>query len=174
MAVLVAYGSSEGQTKKIAGAIAKQLRERGDDVRTFDTSGLQGDLDLDAFDHIIVAASVHEKRHQQSVEIFVSTKLAKAEKKPALFISVSLAAAFDDGQQDAKSYIDNFLQHTNWKPDQTLAVAGALRHGEYGYYKEQIIKYFVLINRDVEDQEADHEFTNWDNLATQIDKFMAG
>ncbi len=51
-------------------------------------------------------------------------------------------------------------------------VAGAVRHGEYGYYKEQILQHVVLQDHDVEIPKEDHEFTDWDQLARSIAEFV--
>ena len=138
----------------------------------FDTSGYLGDLQPGSFDKIIVAGSVHENRHQEDTEFFVVANLGPLQSRDTLFISVSLAAAFDDGALDAQSYVDEFIEKTGWRPDQSLKVAGAVRHGEYGYYKEQVLKHHVLGERPIEDPQSDHEFTDWKSLAKSIDGFV--
>ena len=93
MNILIAYGSSEGQTRKIVETITARLHGLRHIAELFDTASSPVHLRMDAYDKIIVAASVHQERHQESVEIFVITKLTKVH-KPTLFISVSLSAAF--------------------------------------------------------------------------------
>ena len=172
MKVLIAYGSTEGQTRKISETLAAQIRELGHEVELFDTSGLPGGLHVEEFDKVIMAGSVHEKLHQDSLEIFVVSRLKKLQTKPTMFLSVSLAAAFEDGTTEAKGYVDSFLDKVGWCPTQILLVAGAVRHGEYGYYKEQILEHVVLEGRGLEDTASDHEFTDWEFLAKSIDEFI--
>jgi menaquinone-dependent protoporphyrinogen oxidase len=172
MKVLIAYGTTEGQTRKIAEAVAAQISELGHDFELFDTSGLKGDLHPESFDKIIIAGSVHEQQHQMAVEIFVAVNLKKLQTKPTMFLSVSLAAAFEDGLADAQGYVDSFFGNVGWRPAQSLLVAGAVRHGEYGYYKEQILKHVVLEDRNLDDPESDHEFTDWKLLAKAIVEFI--
>lgn len=173
MKVLIAYGSTEGQTKKIVKAVAKQIRGLGHEVAMFDTSGLMGDLRPAAFERIIIAGSVHVERHQETMELFVRSHLEELHSKPALFISVSLAAAFDDGMVDAKGYVDGFAKKTGWAPKTALLVAGAVRHGEYGYYEEHIFEHVVIKDRSLDDPSKDHEFTDWDVLAKDVNGFIA-
>ena len=99
MKVLIAYGTTEGQTRKIAEAVAAQISELGHDFELFDTSGLKGDLHPESFDKIIIAGSVHEQQHQEAVEIFVAVNLKKLQTKPTIFLSVSLAAYDRPGQK---------------------------------------------------------------------------
>jgi menaquinone-dependent protoporphyrinogen oxidase len=168
MRILIAYGTTEGQTRKIAKAVAARVQELGHDAHLFDTAGLEP-VDVDTYDEVVVAASVHHERHQESVEGFVMASLAELQKRPTLFLSVSLAAAFPEGASDAKRYADAFLRSTGWKPMMSLLVAGALRYDEYDYFKAQIIEHVVLKCREVEGAKGDYEFTNWESLFQAVD-----
>jgi len=172
MRLFIAYGTGEGQTHKIVESIKDQLTGLGHEATIYDTSTILGDLEPASFDQIIVAGSVHEHRHQQGVEMFVLANLKTLRAKPSMFISTSLAAAFDDCRSDAQEYVDQFVEQSGWQPHTTLMVAGAVRHGEYGYYKEQILQHEVLKGHDVEIPKQDHEFTNWDELARSIAEFV--
>ena len=172
MKVLIAYGSTEGQTRKVVKAVARQIREFGHEVAMFDTSGLLADLHPASFERIIIAGSVHVERHQETMELFVRSHLDELQTKPALFISVSLAAAFDDGMSDAQGYVDSFAKYTGWVPEKSLLVAGAVRHGEYGYYEEHIFEHMVIKGRALDDPTKDHEFTDWDALAKDVERFV--
>ena len=66
-----------------------------------------------------------------------------------------------------------FLNNTDWQPGQHLLVAGALRYGEYGYYKETILKQQVLRDRAMQNPGEDQEFTDWDSLGREVDAFLA-
>jgi menaquinone-dependent protoporphyrinogen oxidase len=171
MRTLIAYGTSEGQTRKIAEVVATRVQELGHDAHLFDTASPEA-IDVDAYDKIVVAASVHHERHQESVEVFVITSLAELQKRPTLFLSVSLSAAFPEGVSDAQRYADALLHSTGWKPTTSLLVAGALRFDEYDYFKAQIIQHVVLKCREVEGAKGDYEFTNWENLFRAVDSFI--
>jgi menaquinone-dependent protoporphyrinogen oxidase len=172
MKVLIAYATTEGQTRRIATRIAGQARERGHDVRLVDVGSKPSDVHPADFDAIIIAASVHHEKHQDDVEDFVSASKAMLATKPTLFLSVSLAAAFEEGRQDADRYIASFVRNSGWKPDKSVAVAGAVRSKEYDYYQQQILKYVVLRDRKVDRPEQDHEFTDWKALAGAVEAFL--
>ncbi len=172
MRILVAFGTSEGQTRKIAEAVAARVRELGHDAHLFDTAGSPADLHVASYDKIVVTGSVHQQRHQESVEVFVAARLTELQKRPTLFLSVSLSAAFAEGMTEAQSYVDTFLASTGWKPTQSLLVAGALQYAEYDYFKEQLIEHVVLKGRKVEGSKGDHEFTDWASLSRVINSFV--
>ena len=173
MKILIAYSTTEGHTRKIANAVAAQTRDLGHTADLFDTSALQGRLDLEDFDKVIVAGSVHEERHQESLELFVVANREKLTAKSTMFISVSLAAAFDNGLSDAQAYVERFYESVDWQPDESLLIAGALRHEAYGYYGEQILQHVVLKDRDLSDPELDHDFTDWEFLAKAVSEFVS-
>ncbi|TMJ34465.1 MAG: protoporphyrinogen oxidase [Alphaproteobacteria bacterium] len=174
MKILVAFGTLEGQTRKIAEAVAARVHDLGHDAHLFDTAGTgsPAELHVDSYDKIIVAGSVHHKRHQESVEDFVTAKVAELQKKPTLFLSVSLSAAFPEGMTEAQSYVDAFLAGTGWKPTQSLLVAGALQYTEYDYFQEQVIEHIVLKGRKIEGLRGDLEFTDWAALSRTVDSFV--
>ena len=171
MRILIAYGTSEGQTRKIANTIAARVHELGHDAHLFDTASLEK-RHVGSYDKVIVAGSVHQQRHQEFVEVFVMTSLPELKERPTLFLSVSLSAAFPDGMFEAQSYVDEFLVSTGWKPTQSLLIAGALRYDEYDYFKAQIIEHVVLKCREVEGAKGDYEFTDWDTLCRAVELFV--
>ena len=67
MKILVAYGTTEGQTRKIAEFVARHLREAGNDVQLHDSARLALGLKVGDADVVVVAASVHLKVHQESI-----------------------------------------------------------------------------------------------------------
>ena len=109
---------------------------------------------------------------KKSVEDFVTAKLRELEKRPTLFLSVCLSAAFPEGMAEAQSYIDAFLASTGWKPTQSLPVAGALQYTEYDYFQEQVIEHIVLRGRKVEGPKGDLEFTDLASLLRIINSFV--
>jgi len=170
--ILIVYGTTEGQTQKIAERVAADLRLSGHAIEIYGSARRPDDLDVNAFDRVIVAGSVHQKQHQRSLEIFVLGNLEQLKAKPTLFLSVSLSAAFADGKADAQSYVDEFFAYTGWRASRALLVAGALRYDEYDYFMEQIVEYVVLKDREVAGLKGDHEFTDWDAISRSVEAFI--
>lgn len=174
MNILVAFATSEGQTQKIAEAVARQVRELGHEAELFNTGRSPAGVQVAAFDKVIIAGSVHQQQHPEAVEDFVAANLADLNTRPTLFLSISLSAAFAEGMKEAQGYVDAFLAATGWHPAQSLLVAGALKHDEYDYFKAQIIEHVVLKGRKMEEPRRDHEFTDWAALAQAVEGFVRG
>ena len=172
MKILVAYGTTEGHTRKICEFVANRVRELGHDTDLIDLGRKQGDATPESQDRIVVAASVHQMGHQDSVGGFVIANRSALAEKPTLFLSVSLSAAFEEGQAEAQKYIDDFLTKLDWSPTKALPIAGALKYDEYDFFKSQIIEHVVLDGR-YEGGKTDHDFTDWSKLAEEVESFLA-
>lgn len=172
MNILVAYGTTEGHTRKIAEFIAGRVRELGHDTDLVDLSRKRGDANPETRDRIVIAASVHQRGHQEAVGGFVIANRAALDKKPTLFLSVSLSAAFEGGLPEAQKYIDDFLADLEWSPSSAIPVAGALKYDEYDFFKSQIIEHVVLGER-FDGGKTDHDFTDWPKLGETVDRFLA-
>jgi menaquinone-dependent protoporphyrinogen oxidase len=89
--VLIIYGTTEGQTRKIAEWTATHVRERGHQVELRDSAGLATGSDLETFHAFIVAASVHQECHQDTITNFATAHHKLLNTTPSAFISVSLS-----------------------------------------------------------------------------------
>lgn len=173
MTVLIAFGTIEGQTGKIADFVTKLVRETGEHAVLFDTADLIGDVSFDGVDKCILAASVHERRHPKPFEVFVSGNVEEFSRRPTLLLSVSLSAAFDEGLEDAQDYADEMKLRTGLQPDDELLVAGAIRTANCDHYATQVLRHVVLRDREVDPNTGDREFTDWDELAARTRAFLA-
>ncbi len=175
MNILVIYGTTEGQTRKIAGFIADRIRDRCETVTLADSTALPKDLDIDAFDAVIAAGSVHNGRHQASLFQFVRDRREVLQTKPGAFVSVSLSMASDDKEDrlDAVACADRFLTAAEWKPTVTHLVAGAIRYSQYDFFKSWILRMIASTKGASTDTSQDHEFTDWKDLEAFVDAFLA-
>jgi menaquinone-dependent protoporphyrinogen oxidase len=170
--VLIIYGTTEGQTRKISEWTAMHIRGRGYRAELHDSAAPVFNLDLETYDAFIIAASVHQERHQETVINFVTAHLEALDAKPSAFISVSLSAVLEGGGMEAQKYVDRLVTMTGWKPRMTLLLGGALRFTEYDYFQEQIVKFIVMKGGAV-NTGRDREFTDWKALAGFVDRFLA-
>ena len=172
MNVLIVYGTTEGQTRKIAEWTATRIRERGHQVKLLDSAALEADLDLETYDAFIIAASVHQKCHQEAITNFVIAHREALSAKPSAFISVSLSAVLEGAETEAQKYVDSFISVSGWRPRRTLLLGGALRFTEYDYFQEQIVKFIVMKRSGAASIGRDREFTDWQALTDFIDRFL--
>lgn len=171
MMILIAFATTEGQTRKIAEHIALYARERNQSTKLYDTASRADIPTVDDFDKLIVVASVHEGRHQESAINFACAHRDQLRRKSSALVSVSLSAAMADGQAEAQHYADRFMSTTGWSPAKTLLLAGALFLSKCDYFQRQVLKHILAKLGDDLDQDF-YEFTNWADLDNFIDHFL--
>src|SRR5689334_21710886 len=89
--ILVVYGTSQGQTAKIARALAARLTAAGADADVQDVGF--SDPQPAAYDAVIVAASMHARGYQRGVAKWLRAHVAEFGQRPTAFISVCLSVA---------------------------------------------------------------------------------
>lgn len=170
--LLIVYGTTEGHTRKIAGKIAEAARESGHTAHVIDASLHPSPFGYDA---VVVAASLHQMRHQASVEHFVRENLRTLRDLPTAFFSVSLTAALPEPehQAEAQACVDDFLHRTHWRPMTTFLVAGALLYTKYDFFKRLVLKHIARQYGRSTDTTRDHELTDWPKLWRDTETFLA-
>ena len=131
--ILIAYGTSEGQTASIAERLAGFIRAQGHDAFTVDL-GREAPAPA-GYDAVIVGASVHKGRHQKWVVDYVRRNRPALELLPSAFFSVSLAILdrSEKGRQEADGYVETFVRETGWYPTKVGLFAGALLYTRYNF-----------------------------------------
>jgi menaquinone-dependent protoporphyrinogen oxidase len=173
MKLLLVYGTTEGQTQKIAQFIVEQLARRGHQAHLVNAIEAPADADPQRFDSVIIAASLHAGHYQSAVVHFVRKYLASINARPNAFLSVSLAAASDD-EDDALGLdrcVIDFSQQTGWNPQRIHHVAGAFRYTSYDFLKRWAMKYIAHRKGAPTDTSKDHELTDWADLEQFVDRF---
>ena len=172
MQILIAYASIEGQTRKIAHFLQDRLLALGHQVTLADVGETHAAVDLDASAAVILAASVHQRRHPDTFEAFIIGARDALSARPTLMLSVSLKAAFAEGRDEAQDYLDEMQLRTDWSPDRSLLVAGAVRARSYDYFETQVLRHVVLDGVSFDPADGPHEFTDWDALDQEVRAFV--
>lgn len=172
MTVLIAYATVEGQTGKIARFVEKQARDAGLETTLLEIAGSTGEAEFGGIDKVVLAASVHERRHPKAFEAFVSNNRALLAERQVLLLSVSLSAAFEDYRNEAQDYLDEMKLRTGLDPTAELLVAGAVKPESYDDYAARVLRQVVLKGKAFVPTARDHEFTNWDELALTVAEFL--
>lgn len=172
MRISLYYGSTEGQTARIAAFIEARLRGMGHQVDAFDASRLDAGHRMAPSDIVIVAASLHLERYQASVEHLVRNN---PDALRSVFISVSLSAAGDEADRaNVERCAAGFLERVGWRPDRVEHVAGAFRFTQYDFFKRLALKYIAYRKGQPTDTNRDYELTDWPRLEAFIDQLAAG
>lgn len=164
--VLVLYGSSEGQTATIAERIGDVLDAAGHETTLLHANHLPPEFALANYDAVVVGASIHVGRHQSYVTEFVRANADELNELPSAFFSVSLTAAegTEESEATVATLIEEFLAATEWEPELSLAVAGALTYSKYGFLKRLVMKRIARKSGGETDTSRDYEYTDWDEV----------
>ena len=102
--VLVAYGTTEGQARKVAEFIADALKAHGVEVELVDSAVKGAMLLQPVYAAVIVCGSLHQRSYQASLVRFVKDNKDWLVGIPTAFIAVSLTAVLkDDESREAKN-----------------------------------------------------------------------
>jgi menaquinone-dependent protoporphyrinogen oxidase len=174
---LVVYGTSEGQTARVADRLVRALVDRGHDASALDVREVPDGFSLADVDAVLVGASVHAGAHQPEVVRFVGETREALREKPTAFFQVSLSSADERGEAEAAGYVESFVEETGWHPDRIGLFGGALRYSEYGFLKRLLVRQIAKRDFPEADAAGDTEFTDWaevEAFAADVAAFVEG
>ena len=162
--ILILYSTTDGQTRKICQRL-QQVLEQGPHTVTLlpiaDASGTR----LEAFDKIVIGASIRYGKHNREVSDFISRNQAILERKPNAFFSVNLVARKPGKDQpDSNPYLQRFLRRISWKPRQLAVFAGRLDYPRYNFRDRIVIQLIMRLTRGPTDPASVVEYTDWQQV----------
>jgi menaquinone-dependent protoporphyrinogen oxidase len=172
--ILVVYGTTEGQTQKIAFAIGEEMSAHGAVVDIVDARYCACVPTLRLYDATIVAASVHAAGYQRAVRRWVARRAAELAEKPNAFVSVCLGVLEHKPEVDREleRIMTRFFERTGWTPAIRKIVAGALPYSRYGWLKRRIIRRIVAKAGGDIDTSRDYEYTDWQDVRAFAREFL--
>jgi menaquinone-dependent protoporphyrinogen oxidase len=177
--VLIIYGSEEGQTAKVAQHMAELFGSRHHAVDLVHGKQAPADLAIDSYDGVLVGASIHMGHHQKYMVDLVRRHRHELASKLSAFFTICLTAKSEAPEDIAQvqQYLQDFMQATDWYPDQVAAFAGALLYTQYGMIKRFIMRSVSKKAGGDADTSRDYEYTDWesvDDFVDWFDKAMVG
>jgi menaquinone-dependent protoporphyrinogen oxidase len=170
--VLILYATTEGQTRKVAEALAVTLRAAHLTVDVVNATAA-GDTSAERYRSVIVAASVHAGRYQKPVRRWTRTHATALASRPNAFVSLCLAVLGRGPTVDREldAILRRFIDATGWTPDETKIVAGALPYTKYSWWKRRLMRSIVRRNGGDTDTSRDYEYTDWLDLEAFANRF---
>ena len=167
--VLVIYGTSYGQTQKIAVRIGATLQRRGFAVELCNAARTPPAFPVEDYAAVVVGCSIIAKGHQPAIERFVREHLSTLNRVPSAFFQVSASAGSEDerGRAAAQRLLDEFVTSHEWTPILSASIAGAINYTRYNFLLRWYMKRASAKHGGTTDTSRDHEYTDW----AQVDRF---
>lgn len=165
--ILITYSTTDGHTREICDRLRSIIEVRGHEVssRPIDNERY---TDLEAFDKIVLGASIRYGKHRPAVYDFVRKNRIKLESRPTAFFSVNVVARKPEKNQPGTNpYVGKFLAQLSWQPNEVEVFAGKIDYPKYEFWDRQIIRFIMWITRGPTDPETVVDFTDW----TRVDDF---
>lgn len=164
MKTLILYSSHDGQTHKIARAIAAHLTDCCEcdvvDLR------LACDLDLQPYQRVVIGAAIRYGRFTADLDRFIAQQLDWLQSIPSAFYSVNLTARKPDKRTPAtNAYTRKFLAKTPWRPDLCAVFAGALCYPRYRWFDRVMIQLIMRMTGGETDRTKEVEYTDWQQVS---------
>jgi menaquinone-dependent protoporphyrinogen oxidase len=174
MLILIAYATTDGQTRKIARFAADRLAGQGHAVELLNVEDAEG-LELARFDGAILAGSLHTGGYQKALRRFVTDAQEALTAMPTLFLAVSLSAAGGDPEdwQGLNQCLEEFAAETGWIPGRIEHVAGAFRFSEYDFFRAWAMRRIADQKGQKVEPGKDREYTDWAALILVLDGWLA-
>jgi menaquinone-dependent protoporphyrinogen oxidase len=163
--ILVAYGSGEGQTAKVARFVQDVLTDRGHEVTVRSVTD-DPDLVVEDFDGVLVGSPVHNRKHLPSVVEFVQQNRDALTARPNGFFQLSLASTVPGkwARRGDEQYADTLVTKTGWQPDRVGHFAGAVKYSQYNPVERVVFKAVSAITTGDTDTSQDYEYTDWNDV----------
>ncbi len=160
--LLIVYATTDGHTAEISKRI-QQIAETGGWHVTLSELPADGKFDLDAFDRVVVGASIRYGKHKPEVKKFIDASQATLEAKNAAFFSVN-AVARKPAKKTAETnpYVRKFLTQIEWQPQTVGIFGGKIEYPKYGWFDRNMIRFIMWMGKGPTDPTGTFEFTDWD------------
>lgn len=159
--ILIVYSTTDGHTLEICRRLAQTIEPQGHTVILANVDDCR-DLNLLAFDKIVLGASIRYGRHSPKIVEFIRCNQALLDGKPNAFFSVNVVARkAEKNQPETNPYLRKFLQKIAWKPKALAVFAGKLDYPSYNPVDRFIIRLIMLMTKGPTDPKAVVEFTDW-------------
>jgi menaquinone-dependent protoporphyrinogen oxidase len=170
--VLVAYGTTEGKCRDLAGRIGGRIEAVGHCAPTAAVEDAYAEL-VEAADALVLIGSVHLGRHKPALAAFVRDHRKRIRGTPSAFLSVSLSAADPATREEATGYLEAFLSDSGWTPTASETVAGDLRYSRYSFLKRLFMRFMAGRKGLPADTGRDHDLTDYEALDRFVDRFLS-
>jgi len=162
--ILLAYSTTDGHTPRICERLRQVVEAQGHSAKVVPLAQAE-EFDLQAFDTLVIGASIRYGKHQPQVAQFIARHQALLESKANAFFTVNIVARKPEkNRPETNPYLIKFLRQISWKPKLLAVFAGKLNYPSYRFFDRLMIRFIMLITDGPTDPKTVIEFTNWNEV----------
>ena len=160
--ILLLYSTVDGHTLEICRRVRKVLSESGHEATLIELSP-ESDPDLEAFDRIVIGASIRYGKHRPEVARYIERNKEVLEARRGAFFSVNAVARKPEKRTpETNPYVRKFLDRISWRPAHIGIFAGKIDYPRYGFVDKTMIRFIMWMTKGPTDPAGTFEFTDWD------------
>jgi menaquinone-dependent protoporphyrinogen oxidase len=162
--ILILYSTTDGHTLKICQRLQQVIEQLGHQVTVIPVDEAAR-VDLQAFDTLVIGASIRYGKHSKAVTDFIQRNTPLLESKANAFFSVNIVARKPNrNQPDTNPYLRKVLRQIAWRPQALAVFAGKLDYPRYRFFDRMMIRFIMLMTHGPTDPTAVIEFTDWQQV----------
>jgi len=162
--IIIIYSTTDGHTKEICSYLLRVIEESGKEAILVPIEDADK-VDLNAFDKIVIGASIRYGKHSENVYDFINDNLRTLDNKPNAFFSVNVVARKPNkNQPETNPYLRKFLSQIEWQPKELAVFAGKIDYQKYNVFDRYMIRMIMFITKGPTDPKACVEFTDWNQV----------
>ncbi|MGD2053281.1 MAG: menaquinone-dependent protoporphyrinogen IX dehydrogenase [Gammaproteobacteria bacterium] len=162
--ILIMYSTTDGHTLEICQYLRQVIERNGNRV-TLHSMDDGSDVDMRAFDKIVLGASIRYGKHSKQVYQQIKNSQAILDSKPNAFFSVNVVARKPEkNQPETNPYLKKFLKEISWQPRHLAVFAGKLNYPIYSYWDRQIIRFIMWMTKGPTDPDTVIDYTAWSQV----------
>lgn len=168
MNTLILYFTTDGQTQKIAEAIARELQSETHQVEliSLKAEAVNFAEKIAAADQVILGASIRYGHFHPRLFAFIEQHYSLLNQKKSAFYSVNLTARKPNrNTPETNTYTRKLLARINWQPSLVAVFAGALFYPRYHFFDRIMIQFIMKITKGDTDSSKEYEYTDWAEVA---------
>lgn len=164
--ILIIYSTTDGHTKLISQRLQQAIERNSFQVTLVSINDWEN-IELMAFDKIVIGASIRYGKHGPKVVDFINRNMNILDMKPNAFFSVNVVARKPEKDQPhTNPYLLKFLEQITWKPKELAVFAGKIDYPKYTFFDRQMIRLIMWMTKGPTHPSSVIEFTDWHQVET--------
>jgi len=160
---VVAYISANGQTRKIAAAVAAALKDKGMPAELVDIKKARGKINAKDLKGVFLGGYIHAGKYPGGLFRFIARNQQVLSSVPVHFFTACLAAkaATEEGKKTMDGYLESFRKVSGLTPATAAFFAGALPYTRYNPIVRFLMRKISESTAGDCDTTRDFEYTDW-------------